>query len=196
MLGLGRELDKRVGVRPQPQVLTKLRRRVLVHGAEVSLGIHMAGDELAHFWREACEQSGIWEFPKIRGTLIRGSYNKDPTNLGYYIRVPLSPETPILTPERIVLGSRTQAPNPEAPNLKPFTLHRPYLYLHTLKLGILESFDPTNPSHTPRTYQTWHLKCYNSENSAGQTQNPDTSLGRRATRHPSSPYMDRSEDAS
>ena len=31
----------------------------------------------------------IWEFPKIRGTLFWGPYNKDPTTyLGYYIRVP------------------------------------------------------------------------------------------------------------
>ena len=29
-----------------------------------------------------------WEFPKIGGTFIWGPYNKDPTNLGYYIRVP------------------------------------------------------------------------------------------------------------
>ena len=32
---------------------------------------------------------GIWEFPKIRGTLFWGPENKDPSiNLGYYIRVP------------------------------------------------------------------------------------------------------------
>ena len=31
----------------------------------------------------------IWEFPKIRGTLLWGPYTKDPTiNFGYYIRVP------------------------------------------------------------------------------------------------------------
>ena len=33
-----------------------------------------------------------WEFPKIRGTLLWGPYNKDPTILGYYIRVPYSPK--------------------------------------------------------------------------------------------------------
>ena len=30
----------------------------------------------------------IWEFPKVRGTLFRGPYNKDPYYLGYYIGVP------------------------------------------------------------------------------------------------------------
>ena len=32
--------------------------------------------------------ASIWEFPKIRGTLLCGPYNKDPTILGYSIWVP------------------------------------------------------------------------------------------------------------
>ena len=30
----------------------------------------------------------FWDFPKIRGTLFWGPYNKGPIYLGYYIRVP------------------------------------------------------------------------------------------------------------
>ena len=33
-------------------------------------------------------EASLWDFPKVRGTLFWGPYNKDPTILGYYIRVP------------------------------------------------------------------------------------------------------------
>ena len=34
------------------------------------------------------DEGFIWELPKIRDTLFWGPYNKDPTILRYYIRVP------------------------------------------------------------------------------------------------------------
>ena len=38
----------------------------------------------------------IWELPKIRGALFGGPYNKDPTNLGYYVAVPSFRKLPYL----------------------------------------------------------------------------------------------------
>ena len=35
-----------------------------------------------------------WDFPKIWGTLFWGPYDKDPTILGYYIRVPYFQKPP------------------------------------------------------------------------------------------------------
>ena len=41
--------------------------------------------------------STIWGFPKIRGAILGGPYNKDYSILGVYIGVPLFGETTILT---------------------------------------------------------------------------------------------------
>ena len=53
---------------------------------------------------------GIWEFPKIGGTLFGGPYNKDPTiYLDYYIRVPYFRKLPYTQAQ----GLRSKALNPE-----------------------------------------------------------------------------------
>ena len=45
------------------------------------------------------KMQGIWDLPKIRGTLIWGPYNKRSFCLGYYIRVPYFRKPPYILKE-------------------------------------------------------------------------------------------------